>query len=329
MSDTMNITTIEQIEAENSKEFKVWCFHHNDLDGHCGGAVVKYFKPEAQMVEMAYGYKPEVIFDVVNENDEVIFVDFSPSVEDMQKLVHQMNCEVVWLDHHITAIENLKEYDFLKGLRDDTKAGCELAWEYYAEKMQPTAPEGVEYKEPFIVHLLGRYDVWDHADHNAILAHYGMSLFETAPSSEDSMEMWKELFEDNGEWDAENPFSCPPTRHVLSLGEIIWTYRMQHAQYLMKHTCEMEWEGYRWLVLNGFTEDSYTFDSKFDSEKHDGTMWFYWSPKNGTWKFSLRSPKVDLTAIARKYDGGGHAGAVGFMSKDLPFELPVVVREKK
>jgi nanoRNase/pAp phosphatase (c-di-AMP/oligoRNAs hydrolase) len=32
---------------------------------------------------------------------------------------------------------------------------------------------------------------------------------------------------------------------------------------------------------------------------------------------------VDLSLIAKKYGGGGHAGACGFQCAELPFRLPV------
>jgi nanoRNase/pAp phosphatase (c-di-AMP/oligoRNAs hydrolase) len=35
---------------------------------------------------------------------------------------------------------------------------------------------------------------------------------------------------------------------------------------------------------------------------------------------SLYSEKVDVSIIAKNHGGGGHAGAAGFICRDLPFE---------
>lgn len=336
--DNTEITApvVETAESEltptvyENEGFKIWTFYHNDHDGHCAAAIVKHFEPKTNLSEIQYGYKSEQIFEVVNNGDTVFFVDFSPSTEDMQKLVHEMNCHVVWLDHHISAIERLKDYDFLPGLRDMNKAGCELAWEYCA-----SMNGGLGEKIPNAVKLVGRYDVWDHKNYpECILFHYGLGLFDTDPADRDgagTMDMWRDLFADNGDINSENPMMMGPVANVLNMGDLVWTYRMQHASKLMGHTGYLEWEGKRWLVLNGFTEDSYSFMPKFDEEKHDAVMWFYWAPKSQVYKFSIRSDKkdMDLHKIAEKFGGGGHAGAAGFAVAELPFSLSMVTREPK
>ncbi len=35
----------------------------------------------------------------------------------------------------------------------------------------------------------------------------------------------------------------------------------------------------------------------------------------------LYSREIDVSEIAKKYDGGGHKGAAGFVCKELPFKI--------
>ena len=39
----------------NDKPKTVCLYHRSDLDGHCSGAIVKYFIPEAKLIGIEYG----------------------------------------------------------------------------------------------------------------------------------------------------------------------------------------------------------------------------------------------------------------------------------
>lgn len=291
----------------------VWCFHHTDADGHCAGAVVKYFDANAQMVEINYGYKPEIIFDVVNPGDRVYVVDFSFTPEDMQKLVHEMKCNVVWIDHHKTAIETLKDFENIPGIRACDRSGCELAWEYF-NRDEDGGPM------PEIVRLVGRYDVWDHSDTRVVPFNYGLTLLDTAPSSEEGFDFWKTCFE-------QAPMEVPadgsmisahwgPVDQVLNMGNIAMAYKDARCEYIMKNSFEYELEGLKLICVNQNVEDTYSFAS-VRKEEHDACVWFYFTGKK--WKWSIRSLKdgVDVSTVARKFGGGGHAGACGFTTAEF------------
>ena len=291
----------------------VWCFHHTDADGHCAGAIVKYFVPHAKTVEINYGYKPEIIFDVVNPGDTVFVVDFSFTPEDMQKLVHEMKCRVIWIDHHKTAIESLHEYKDIEGIRDEKFAGCELAWDYFNNDRnhRPT---------PEIVKFVGRYDVWDHSDIRVVPFNYGLTLLDTVPSSAEAMDFWATAFE-------QDPIEVPtdgsmisakwgPVDQVLNMGNIAMAYKDARCEYIMKNSFEYELEGLKLICINQNVEDTYSFASVRKPE-HDAAVWFYFTGKK--WKWSIRSLKdgIDVTPVARKFGGGGHAGACGFTAAEF------------
>jgi nanoRNase/pAp phosphatase (c-di-AMP/oligoRNAs hydrolase) len=45
----------------------------------------------------------------------------------------------------------------------------------------------------------------------------------------------------------------------------------------------------------------------------------YEHTKDKKWRVSLYSDKVDVSALAKKFSGGGHKGASGFITDNLDF----------
>lgn len=171
------------------------CFYHKaDLDGVCSAAIVKHFVPECELYGIDYG--DEFPWDLVRPGPEadtdplwmhlfkpengykcgdnwetltvkkrtVYMVDFSLPYEGMVRLAEVSN--LTWLDHHKTALEanaGLRA----RGMRDTTRAACELAWAWMSLFPDPEKmPDSYTFEEfdgdlPEAVRLLGRYDVWD------------------------------------------------------------------------------------------------------------------------------------------------------------------------
>ena len=278
------------------------CFYHNDLDGHCSGAIVKQIYPECEMIEINYGM--EFPWDTLIMKETVFMVDFclQPFV-DMDRL--SILFDLVWIDHHKTAIEEYIEHlragkHKLKGLREIGKAGCELTWEFFHE----------ERKIPLSVFLLGRFDVWDHeADNRVMPFQMGMRTLYTNP---DATDFWNTLINEQAIYYLDE---------ILQTGQTILDYQnKQNKEWAKSSAFEIEFEGKKFIAMNRGI-GSQLFDSVYDPEKHDGMMIFWW--KKDCWSFSIYSndPKQDHSGIAKKYGGGGHAGACGFQCKELPFEL--------
>ena len=107
------------------------CLHHNDLNGRCSGSLVeRYSKEPGRYLAVEMDYTKEVPFNSIEPNETVYIVDFSLSPENMTKLL-EITKNVIWIDHHKTAIENLKDFD-LKGLREIGYSGCELTYRYFS-----------------------------------------------------------------------------------------------------------------------------------------------------------------------------------------------------
>jgi len=264
------------------------CFYHkSDLDGHCSGAIVKQYFPTCEMIGVNY-------LDTVDRakvSDITFVVDFSFSPEDMAFLAD--HSELHWLDHHKTAIEKLEALRNVKGIREIGRAGCELTWDYLVNSQNAN----------LAVHLLGRYDVWDHSDPRTLPFQYGMRTFEdTRPNSN----IWTDIFEDKNHCIAE----------IIELGKTIIKYEdKQNAMYAQGMAYDAVLEGLRVVVINKAYANSKIFDSVYDPEKHDAMVLF--GVKPGEFKYSIYSvkPDIDVSTVAIKYGGGGHKGAAGFYSK--------------
>lgn len=279
-----------------------YCFYHSgDLDGKCSGAIVKQFDKDVELRGINYG-EPFPWCDIA-PNDTVYMVDFSLQPDDDMRRLAQ-SCHLIWIDHHKSAIEALPDLADLDGKRLVGLAGCELAWSYFNPGYDPI-PEGI--------HLLGRYDVWDHSDqtkwaYKIYPFQMGARLQDTDPTSD----FWPRLFR------AETTNSF--IRSIMGDGNIVVAYQRQANRGTMKYAFEIEWEGLRWLAVNA-RGNSQIFESKYDPTKHDG-MLGYEDCRNEYWTVSLYStkPDIDVSVIAKKHGGGGHRGAAGFQCQQLPWK---------
>jgi oligoribonuclease NrnB/cAMP/cGMP phosphodiesterase (DHH superfamily) len=277
------------------------CFYHGvDFDGKCSGAIVKLKYPNCELIGIDYG--DPFPWDMIHDDEVLFMVDFAiqPHV-DMERLYAKTGGKLVWIDHHKTALEwaGLSGFDNVcKGVRSPELAGCELTWRYLHG--------GDEF--PRAVALLGRYDVWDHQHPQTLPFQFGMRLAENPP--EDTA-WWHDLFTRE-----------QAVLDIIETGHICQAYAEQsHAGVCKMAGFDLEWEGLRWTAVNGPYRGSMVHKSRFDHERHDAMLGFYWTGKQWTLSLTTDKPGIDVSAIAKKYGGGGHKGAAGFQANNLPFAL--------
>ena len=276
------------------------CFYHSaDLDGHCSGAIVKFFRPEAECIGINYG--DPFPWDRIEPNEEVWMVDFTlQPFSDMERL--NALCNLTWIDHHKTAIAEAKDRNFKASGGEDwcstTYAGCELAW---------FKCHGFNGDLPKSVFFLGRYDIWKHGDHpGALDFQYGMRFQEnTRPENQ---EFWKYIFSDHR------------TEELINLGRTLRIYEeRRNIKVCSASAFDVIFDGLRCIAVNETMGNSLTFASVWDPEKYDAMLCFYW--KRTQWTVSLFSdkPDVDVSGVCKARGGGGHTGASGFQCSTLPF----------
>ena len=272
-------------------------FYHDDLDGHCAGYIVAKAngctkKDMDDFIEI--NYDKEFPFDIIAKDEKVIIVDYSIEPHEMDQLL-EITKSVYWFDHHKTSIEKYKDYpEFIMGYRTDGVAGCVITWKY----MFP----GVEV--PYAVVLIGDRDVWtwEHGDDTKFFCNYAESV-DTHPLSND----WEELLLADIE--------------LFKMGRAIEQYKAQrNKDYYRKYAFMAKFEGYDAIVAN---------IGMVGSEFFDGTplppLQIMYAYNGEKYLVSLRSTEIDVSELAKKYGGGGHAGAAGFETKeDMPSWLSQV-----
>lgn len=273
------------------------CFYHkSDLDGWCSAAIVSYKFPEVALIGIDYG--EDFPWPLLKADEEVFMVDFSLQPYNFM-LELAGKCNLTWIDHHISAILDYEFYH-LPGssvVLDPKRAACELCWDYlFLDEPMPLA-----------VQLLGRYDVWDHEEEQVLPFQYGMRMRASDPSK--SMSFWDQVF-------TEFPNS------ILHDGATILVYtQRENEKYVEATSFELDFEGLRFIVSNAQLTGAKLFDVKWNPDQYDAMLVFGW--RKGQWNVSMYSDKegIDVSRIAVKYGGGGHAGACGFQCDELPFEL--------
>lgn len=290
-------------------------YHVKDLDGHCSGAIARYYyevsqKEQVKMHPFDYGYP--INEDEFDATDHIVFVDITPSP---YSKIWELNekYSVLVIDHHRTFIDFLGDQsESLPGVRLEGTSACELTWEFFFHQRLPE-----------FVYLLGRYDVWDNSDlekwKNEILPfQYGFRLKNTDPQSQASFDYMKSLILESL---IENSPSSVVADTILD-GEIILEYQSKEdAKAVAMYAFEAEFDSKKAIVMNTTRANSKVFESVWDPEKYDIMMVFQLC-RGEYYTISLYSPKENIVCgdIAKKYGGGGHAGAAGFQAQSLLFK---------
>jgi len=286
------------------------CFHHNDADGRCAAAIVAWFHgawnhsqpfdPDAlKFIEMDYKTTPEIA--MVGPQERVYIVDFSFKPEVMTELRKRTD-DVVWIDHHASCQDYAYARENIAGLRDfEDKglSGCELTWMYLfgTRAQSPKMPYGIQ--------LIGDYDAWRLRLPNVMEFRAGIEIEDQSPLSA----MWPRLFE-----------SRKAVEDIIQAGMICIHYRDQYCADMMKQFgFETELDGIQAYVCNVFRFGSPGFGATFKA--YPMCIAFAFDGSRFTVSLYSERKDIDCAAIAKKFGGGGHHGAAGFVCDQLPFKL--------
>jgi oligoribonuclease NrnB/cAMP/cGMP phosphodiesterase (DHH superfamily) len=269
--------------------------HHNDLDGRCAAAIVKFYYPHAEFYEMNYGMIPPI--DKIEEGDSVYVLDFSfEKYSDWEDLL-AVTDDVTWIDHHQSAVNKWEDLlkDRVFGIREMGKSGAWLTWEYMNERSTRRVPIS-----PALIYV-DKWDTWNHENRSEILDFVsGMSLEDTRPDSE----IWIDLLHEESK----------RLNEIQRRGESVRLHMDKESAVRVKYNSyETNIHGYKALACNTDRRGSMFFRT---AEGYDIYCSYVWS--RDVWKISFYSDAVKVNEIAEQYGGGGHPGAAGFESKKLP-----------
>jgi len=265
------------------------CLHHDDADGLCAGAVVRRrFGDAVELHEIDYG-RP-IPWDKIEAAETVIITDFSLPRDDMLKIYEAKGENFIWIDHHISAIEEMSDFEGIPGLRALDRAACVLTWEYFFP----------EYNVPAAVLFIGDRDIWQFDYLQTRAFSEGLSSEDTETSNDI---LWNALLSDDQEL----------VQRLIDRGEVLLKARLKEiARQVEANGFELTFGGYRTMAVNlpsngdiGHHICSLGYDVAYvyRDDFQDGQIFT---------KVTLYSETVDVSQLAVLYGGGGHKGAAGF-----------------
>lgn len=278
-------------------------FHRVDFDGLFSFATAKRaLEIEGYEVEaFGFNYNDQVEMPDFSVFDKIVMCDISFPVPVMKELKDKYASKVVWIDHHITAINDsiANGYDSLEGVRVDGTAACVLTFKYFNE---------CSYDDiPYAIRLAGANDVWDHEtydwENEVQPLQYGLSLV-VAMNSDKMYEVYDDIIE--------NP------EIYINKGLDIKTYNESlYESWCKRFSFEVEvGPGLKGIAMLCPVFTSKIFKSI--SENYDVCVVAEKSgQQEGVYNVSMYSDKhMDLgfscgAYMKENYGGGGHAGAAG------------------
>ena len=252
-------------------------FHGNCQDGFGSAyAAWKKYGDSAFYISCHYG---QPLPTYIPQGSTVFMIDFSGKREEMIEWNNKYSFQVI--DHHKTAEENLKGLDFAHF--DMSKSGALLAWEFFHP--------GTEVPK-LLKHISDR-DLWQ---------------FNLPETKAVSIALFSLPYEFNV-WDK---VDC---NKLADEGFALLRYQDQLVDMIIKKSFPKKIAGHNVVVVNStshWSEVGNTLCKKYPDADFSAS---FYQDIDG-YKWSLRSiGDFDVSAIAKKFGGGGHKNAAGFTSK--------------
>lgn len=274
--------------------------HAKCADGWCAAYVAKKKYPEATLMPVDYGMDFTSLISACG-NTHVLMVDFSFPTREQNDLVAKTAYSFKILDHHKTAQVVLEGAPY--AVFDMKRSGAGLTWDWlFGEIKLPIYRDGKPTGEfikaadplprPWYVNYVEDRDLWNWKlpESREICAYLGTLPFTT--------EAWDKLRDMSPEEAAE-------------LGEGALAQIQHYVRDIVQDAKTGLLAGCKVAILNA----PYLNCSEVGNElakTHDISLtWF--EPGDGTVQFSLRSiGNFDVSAVAKRFGGGGHKNAAGF-----------------
>lgn len=265
-------------------------YHKDCMDGTGSKyAAWKKFGDKAIYLACQYG-KPLPDFERGSET-EVFFLDYSTSRTELEALGEACG-KVVVLDHHQTAREALEgcNHPKVEVVFDMERSGAVIAWNYFH-------PDD---SVPMLLQYVQDRDLWKFKFGNdSKLIHAGLGTLKG------NMPLWNKYASN------ENVL-----QDLVDTGEILLERDQAAVEVQVPRNVKVvNWEGYKCGFLNTGQLVSEMGHAMYSDETLNvdvGVCWFVLN--DNTVILSLRSKQgsgVDVSAIAKKYGGGGHPNSAG------------------
>jgi len=254
-------------------------FHGACPDGFgAAWAVWKKIGNQAQYLPGFYN-KP---YPKLPADSRVLIVDYSFASRQDAIAFHNSVYEVQLVDHHQTAMDMLGDLPWCKF--DMDHSGAYLAWEHMHDEEPPELIKYVEDRD------LWRFQLPYSREVAAALGSYPRDFVVWESVSEMGMEKMK-----------------------LDGGTIL-RFQSQKVSEICENAFWKEIDGYRVPVVNTSVLTSEVGDRLCQTNPTVPFAGYFFVRSDGKTQWGLRSPgRTDVSIIAKKFGGGGHKGAAGFV----------------
>lgn len=267
-------------------------YHHPCLDGFTSAWAAKQaLGNTAEYIPGSYGNDGELP-DV--DGRVVYMLDFAYPLDVMITLADRAS-KVIVLDHHLSAqkdLEPLLDNGTIEGEFDMNRSGAMMTWNWFFPDRDPPA---------FIEYVQDR-DLW--TKKLPLCEEVNMAMF----SYDYTFENWDQI----------------ASRNIDDLkqdGIAIWRKHIKDVRELTEQVQYMTICGYENVPT---VNANYFYGSDLCGLLSEACPFaaYYWVNSEGEYVFGMRSCKdfegaVDVSVIAKSFNGGGHAHAAGFRIKNL------------
>lgn len=262
-------------------------YHGNCADGFGAAWAVRKALPDAEFYAGTYQRPPP---DVTGR--DVVMVDFSYKRPALLEMARQAK-SILILDHHKSALEDLVDLpENVTAVFDMARSGAMMAWQHFFPNTPP----------PRLIEHIQDRDLWRFTLH-------GTQEIQAAVFSYTyNFHVWDQLM-------------ARDVEHLRVEGVAIERKHHKDVAELVKVTK-------RRMVIGGFDVPvanlpyTYSSDAGHLMAHEEPFAACYWDTPTGR-VFSLRSSDdgEDVSAVAKRYGGGGHQNAAGF---EVPYTHPLV-----
>jgi len=305
-------------------------YHSRDLDGWMSAAIVEKYFIENAHSEPLINFLPWDYGDPIpdfKDYDKIIMVDISFAPDIMIPIYTILGKELIWCDHHISAINQMQKVILDKadiglpeGLRRTDYSACELTWMFFF----PSDPM------PEIVRRLGRYDSFQHkgTPEEEDILRFQFGARQVIHNREDALRFLnicnEEMKSSHGTHNLDS---------IYHIGTYVYDYLCSEAQNIYGRRFDLKFlepvtESHgkaitttyiprKFLAVNAARFNPINFKIDYHKDEYDGAACFHF--EKGAWVFSLYNENglVDCSEICKTFGGGGHKGAAGFRTDDI------------
>ena len=269
-------------------------YHYPCTDGYCAAFISQLYQ-EYKMVNMPYQRYQKIKFipftygEKIDEmeliGETILLVDCSVDKKTLKRWRSNLSYRIMILDHHYSAYQQLKN---VRGCFFDLNhSGCCLAWQYFF----PT------HSIPDLILYIEDQDLWR------------WQLKDSKPFNLALKNLMKRQFDH-----FEQCLYPNTVQYLIEQGKQMNNSLEEYIQNKSKDAKYIKFDKFNNVALIECTKHTSELGAHL-AKSSDFALLYFYKPKEQQIICSLRSVNTDVSKIAKKYGGGGHRLASGFIIK--------------